>query len=66
MSRLQMRCPAPPASGNQDNEVQFRENSSLAIADETPDFAAAYVAKRCSLPMRVAALFVRLPEGMLS
>jgi hypothetical protein len=61
-----MRSPALPASGNRANEVQFTENISLAMPNERPGFATAYVAKRYCLPMQVAALFGWLPGGMLS
>jgi hypothetical protein len=66
MSHRETRSPALPASGNRANEVQFAENIVLATPDETPDFAAAYVAKRYRLPMQVAAVFARLAGGMLS
>jgi hypothetical protein len=60
-----MRRPVLPASGNRAHGVQFTENIFLATADESPDFATAYAAKRYRLPMQVAAVFARLPGGML-
>ncbi len=62
MSHLETRNPAPPASGNRANELQFTASFSTAKPKEALDFSALYLANRYRLPMRVAALFTWFAE----